>query len=589
MNTLIARWLCVLCLAAACTACGDDGISVVEGTGVTAADWSVENTVDAKGGMAMYSFTAAAEWSATSNTDWCTLLTPSGGAGECSLRIRVDVNTTDQPRVSDLNVRVAGFARPATFRIVQPEGYDPGGDGRFREVNEWMYDYMESNYLWNEPLPELPLDYSLDYRSFLTSMLDGVAAAGDLNHEDGVWNGGKRESYYTFIQSGAPTGASAKAVGQTVNGTGIFLLQPARLPDGVVGLAVMAVTPGSPADVAGLCRGDFISEVDGVVLNQSNYEQYGQRVYDGPVTILPNIIIWDGNEYRMVPRGDVRLDVGRFTDPAIYKHQVIPLEDGRKVGYLVYMGFHCDYDQQLMTVFDQFAAAGVSELILDLRYNNGGDVLAGNVLATLVAGRNYKGSVLANFVYNAARTAAGEQCDLRIGEKVSAIAPGGYQPIEDALDHALGLQTIYVICSATTASASEMLVHGLRGLDLEVRMVGTTTNGKNVGMEGISRKFHSYDYAFYPVTFYTQNAKGSCDYADGIVPDLLINDKGYYPGDFGTDDDTLCAATLHWVITGSRPSFSAASIRRATPLGDMAAERLARRMGGCVVHPVRQP
>lgn len=583
------QWFAILCLSIACTACGDNGIAVMEGTGVNAADWSGENPVDAKGGVVMYSFTAAAEWTATSNADWCTLLTPSGGAGACSLRLNVEVNTTDQPRTVLLSVQVAGFAQAATFRIWQPEGYSGQGDGRFREINEWMYDYMQSHYLWNEPLPRLPLDYTLDYRRFLTSMLDGVAAAGDLNHEDGVWRGGKRESYYTYIQSSAPTGASAMAAGQTVNGTGIFLLRPARLPDGVVGLAVMAVTPGSPAAAAGLRRGDFITQVDGVTLTMDNYEQYGPKVYDGPVTILPNTMIWNGNQYRMVPREQVQLAAGRYTDPAIYTHRVVTLDNGRKVGYLVYMGFHCDYDRELMQIFDQFAGQGISDLILDLRYNSGGDVLAANVLATLITGRNYKGLVLTNFIYNAARTAAGEQCDLRIGEPVSAIAPGGYAPIEEALDHALGLQTLYVICSATTASASEMLVNGLRGLDIEVRMVGTTTNGKNVGMEGISRKFHSYDYAFYPVTFYTENAKGSRDYADGIVPEAFIDDKGYFPGDFGTEDDTLCAATLSWIITGTKPSISAATLRRATPLGDLTTERLARRMGGCVVHPVQQP
>lgn len=591
MKTLLSRWLAVLCLTAICAACGDDEgtIPTLEGTGVTSPGWQDENSADTKGGTLMYSFTAAAEWTAASDADWCTLLTPDGGAGECSLRLRIAANTTDQPRTARVSVQLMGFQTPAVFSVSQPEGYSQQGDGRFKEVNEWMYDYMQRNYLWNEPLPSLALDYTLDYQRFLTSVLDGVAAEGDLNHEDGVWKGGKRQSYYTYVQSGAPTGASAMAVGQTVNGTGVFLLRPARLPDGVVGLTVMAVAPGSSADEGGLKRGDFITTVDGVTLTADNYEQFGNKVYNGPVTVTPNDLIWSGNTYRMYARADVQLAAGRYTDPAIYKHRVIPLDNGRRVGYLVYMGFHCDYDRDLMSIFDEFASQGISDLILDLRYNNGGDVLASNVLATLIAGQNYKGLVFANFVYNAARTAAGERGDLRIGEKVSSSAPDGYQPIEDALGHAVNMRTIYVICSSVTASASEMLINGLRGLDIEVRMVGTPTNGKNVGMEGISRKFYSYDFAFYPVTFYTENAKGFRDYSDGITPDLVIDDSGYFPGEFGTMDDSLCGATLTWIITGQKPSLSGISRHAVVPLGDLPSERMALRPGGCVVHPVKQP
>ncbi|HJI20049.1 MAG: S41 family peptidase [Alistipes sp.] len=588
MKALILRLFVAFVAVAASVACGDDDqgtFPVLEGTGITSPSWNDDNPAEAKEGIVMFSFSAAGAWTASSDADWCGVLTASGGAGECSLRLRLSANTSDTPRTAVLTIRLEGYETPAVFRVTQAEGYSQQGDGRYREVNEWMYDYMESHYLWNEPLPSLPLDYSLDYQQFLTSMLDAVAAQDDVNHEDGVWLGGKRKYYYTYVQSGAPIGASSLAVGQTVNGTGIFLMQPALLPDGVVGLAIQAVTPGSPAAEAGLKRGDFISHVNGTTLTANNYEQLGQLVYNGPVRVTPNDMIWNGDDYRMYPREEVSLGAGRYTDPAIYKHDVLSLDNGRKVGYLVYMGFHCDYDRELLGIFDQFAAAGISDLILDLRYNNGGDVLAADVLATLIAGRDYQGQVLAHFVYNAARTAAGESDDLRIGDPVSNTAPGGYQPIGDALDHAVALPKVYVICSSVTASASEMLVNGLRGLGIEVRMLGTTTNGKNVGMEGISRKFFSYDFLFYPVTFYTENSQGFRDYSNGFVPDFVLDDSGIFPGEFGTTADMLCYAALTWISTGSKPVIAGSSLRRTTLLGDMVSERMARRLGGCLVHP----
>lgn len=594
MRTILAKWLALACFLSLFTACSDDDTvtpgkpGTQEGTGISDESWTAENPTDAKGGMVIYSFAAAAEWTASSDSEWCEVITEKGGAGECSLRLSLAVNTADQPRTASVTVQLQGYDTPASFKVTQ-KGYEPHGDGRFEEVNKWMYDYMESHYLWNEPVSSLVLDYSVDYQNFLTQMLDGVAAHDNVNREDGIWQGDKRLSYYTFVQSGAPTGTgtSTLAVGAPVNGTGVFLQRPTRLPDGVVGLAIMAVTPGSPAADAGLQRGDFISKVNGTVLTADNYEQLGKLVYNGPVTVTPNKLDWNGKSYTMIPFEDVSLASARYTDPAIYANSVLSFKDGRKVGYLLYMGFHCDYDRQLMDVFDKFAEAGVSDLILDLRYNNGGDVLAADVLATLIAGNAYKGQILSQFVYNEARTAAGEQGELRIGEKVNVSAPGGYQPIEDALDHALSLRTLYVICSSTTASASEMLINGLRGLDFDVRMIGTTTNGKNVGMEGISRKFYTYDFAFYPVSFYTENAKGFRDYANGLVPDFVLDDYGLYPGDFGTVDDTYCSAAIYWIQNGSMPVLPAS--REATPLSDWTAKRMERRFGGCIVRPVQEP
>ena len=69
----------------------------------------------------------------------------------------------------------------------------------------------------------------------------------------------------------------------------------------------------------------------------------------------------------------------------------------KKVGYLLYMGFNIDYDDELMAAFERFRQQNVTDLILDLRYNNGGDVLSSAVLGTLVAGNDYKGTGLCTY------------------------------------------------------------------------------------------------------------------------------------------------------------------------------------------------
>ena len=111
----------------------------------------------------------------------------------------------------------------------------------------------------------------------------------------------------------------------------------------------------------------------------------------------------------------------------------------------------------------------------------------------------------------------------------------------------MGLKKIYVLVSQTTASASEMVINGLRGLDIEVNLIGQTTNGKNVGMEGVMRSFYNHEFLLYPVTFYVENAKGFRDYSTGFVPDVEIDDSAIYPGEFGTMEDQLGYIALVWI------------------------------------------
>lgn len=260
----------------------------------------------------------------------------------------------------------------------------------------------------------------------------------------------------------------------------------------------------------------------------------------------------------------------------------------KKVGYLLYMGFNIDYDDELMAAFERFRQQNVTDLILDLRYNNGGDVLSSAVLGTLVAGNDYKGQVYAHTTFNEDRTEAGEGGDYKIGvkETVERI----YEPLETALQHAVGLKKIYVLVSQTTASASEMVINGLRGLDIEVNLIGQTTNGKNVGMEGVMRSFYNHEFLLYPVTFYVENAKGFRDYSTGFVPDVEIDDSAIYPGEFGTMEDQLGYIALVWIKSGKKPELQASSLTRGggspmKPFGDLWDIRPIRPMGGAVMRP----
>ncbi len=430
--------------------------------------------------------------------------------------------------------------------------------GKYATVNKWMYSYMSQNYLWPDPLTTMKTDYSLDYEKFLQSVLDGVAEHKDargraLNYDDGHWIDGRREYYYSYVK-----GPEIKSrAGDEVTETGLWMLRATELPSGSIGIAVEVVTPDSPASRAGMQRGMFITEVNGEQVTASNYRSMLERLYYGVgVRLLPNRVTWDENGIdRLEPLPEVTISAETFVDPAIYRSTVVPV-GGKRVGYLLYMGFESEADRELAEVFRTFRDNNVDELVVDLRYNGGGSVRSSTLLATLILGDAYKGETYCRMVYNATRMAASKPGVYRIGDKLVPDGSGTYQPIADALSQALGLKRIYVICSENTASASELLVNGLRGFDLEVRLVGTRTNGKNVGMEGfVDYEVAGEKYTFMPITFYSENAKGFRDYSDGFVPDVTYDDSNFYPGDFATQDDAYFSIVSRWIESGNKPEI----------------------------------
>ena len=534
----------------------------LEGTGISEISWSEAIAADEDGEMLSLTFTAAGKWTAVSSKpEWCEILTASGVSGEAALRINITKNTTALPRKAEVLIKVEDFPLSETLIISQAEGVVEKGDGRYREINEWVYDKMSSTYLWNEPVKTLALDYSIGYQAFLKSILDGVSKQDDINHDDGAYKQDYRTEYYTQIVSNAP---ETKAVGQQTRGNGFYLLRPVNLGT-AIGVLVDTVIPGGPADRLGIKRGDFITEVNGVSITMDNYKSVTGKIYTDALTIRTNSVVWEGaqlDQAVLTPIGTFELTPDYYIEPAIYKAETIELSNGKKVGYLLYMGFHADYDEQLMTVFDKFKADGIDDLVLDLRYNNGGEILSSTVMATMIAGAAHQGKTLAKLTFNEERTAAGESASYRIGVKETIEYPDGYLPIEDALQHSIDLDRVFVIATNLTASASEIIINGLRGLDIEVNLIGTRTSGKNVGMEGFSKKYRNYDFLFYPVSFYIENAKGFRDYPEGFEPDIYLDDSNYYPGgDFGTMGDYLCNAAFGWIRTGQKPGKSASAQR----------------------------
>ncbi len=445
-------------------------------------------------------------------------------------------------------------------------------------IDRWMFDYMKTHYLWNEAVQQVTPDYTLDYEQFLDDILEKVAVQKDelgrpVNYDDGHWvtdektGESKRSSFYSNIRryKKSKTAAAPETRGthKQAEGLGIETMfymsrNGDKKPPYV--FLIAAVTPGSPADKAGLQRGDLISRVDGSAITDIASVNAGWEKLMLTESGTVRLTRFDWATEQDLP--EISVTVASYADNPVWKTKTVNTGNGKKVGYLCYSSFNYFYDNELIKAFSKFREESIQELVIDLRYNGGGHVVSSVVLGTLVAGDAYKGEVYARTTYNASRK--NETPDVyKLGEAQYNKTAYPHDPIATALLSAVGLPRIYVLCTDYTASASELLINGLRGVGIEVRLIGSTTNGKNVGMEMKTETFGNYDYEFSPITFYIANGNGESDYGDGFVPDVEVeqedflykNSEGKFVGtDWGDEEhETLFRLALQWIEYGSKP------------------------------------
>ena len=221
---------------------------------------------------------------------------------------------------------------------------------------------------------------------------------------------------------------------------------------------------------------------------------------------------------------------------------------GRRVGYVAYNSFtrgpvdsSIEYDLDLENVFETFETEGIDELVVDLRYNGGGAVSSCQKLLSMIVPKEKLGQKAFTLRHNS-------QIEEQLGEDEHVI-----NLLENYSN--VNMKRVYVIATDMTASASEMVIVGLRGLDVGVTVVGGNTEGKNVGMDVMSKYIDGYNYTFAPITFQIYNAKGFTEYSQGIPADYKVDEwedlrsNGWKP--LGDPEEAVLKMVLN-LIDGSR-------------------------------------
>ncbi len=316
----------------------------------------------------------------------------------------------------------------------------------------------------------------------------------------------------------------------------------------------------SPAKKAGLKRGDLIVTVNGREMTEQSYSSVYPALISGDTVTVG---LSDGSTKTITAKT-------MYEDPVLLS-KVFDCGD-KKVGYLVYTSFTLDSCKDLVEVCKSFKAAGVSELILDLRYNGGGFVTTEQVLASMLApeAEVLAGSVLSTEVYNADLTTYYKQSDVDTNTYFSTKFNLGSKDNPDWLSTEganIGLDKLYAIVDSGTASASEAILCDLYPY-MDITLVGGQTHGKfcsGIPLEGeefyidfadvlteqmgassvVAGKKYAKNWGLYVMIsrFADKNGETRC-MPDGLTPDVEVEDEPWDGVQLGNPKETMLAEAL---------------------------------------------
>jgi len=419
---------------------------------------------------------------------------------------------------------------------------------------QWVRAYLNEAYLWYDQMPLV--NASAPAYSNTSDVLGSLGAYFDASLTQGVTSSGALTDRFSFI---TPTSTSNALFDSGVEaGTGVqWRMLSGRAPRGI---RVAYIEPGSEAATKGVRRGDTLLTVDGV----SADDQTSAGVDVLNAALFPSAT--GGTHTYVLSRAGaanvtVSMTTAAITTKPVLSYGFITATDGQKVGNIVFNAHVAPAEGQLITAVNYLKTQGVTDLVLDLRYNGGGYLYIASELAYMIAGPSRTtGKVFEKFNYNAKRVADNNR----------PAQPFDSLDGNDAALPTLNLSRVYVLTTASTCSASESIINSLRGVDVDVRQIGSASCGKPYGFAAKDNCGISY----FPIEFKGVNAKGFGDYTDGFVPNGsgAAGVPGCVAGDdftheLGDANEGLLKAALDYRTSGSCPvaasSESPQSVGRA--------------------------
>ncbi|MDR2274771.1 MAG: hypothetical protein LBF27_27940 [Sphingobacterium sp.] len=361
-------------------------------------------------------------------------------------------------------------------------------------VNTWIIDSLRRYYLWNESLPK-KVNMDQDPQLFFRSLL----------HAD------DRFSY--MVNPTDPNSFSKSNRNQFGFDYSTLVSADGKLVFGVIKYVYL----DSPASRNGLKRGDYISKINGQQLTASNAVVLQKELLTGDKGQL-TLAAFENNSLKDIQTVD--LTKGMLLEQPILR-EIFRL-NARTIGYLYINDFSRGIAQSAISDFNVFRNENIDALIVDLRYNPGGQVAEAAGLAGLISGLSFDTA----FITYKGNKNGGRKTE-SIGQSASSDGTLQYDQI---LETGLKLKEVYILTSATTASAAEILINNLKPY-VNVITIGEKTRGKDEASFVIRdmRPTKTISWEMHPIIYKLSNALGVGDYAAGIAPQYNVNEFEVLP------------------------------------------------------------
>ncbi len=361
-------------------------------------------------------------------------------------------------------------------------------------TSEYLYDLMDDYYFWTEEMPSNP---NLNKNPFI--LLE------ELRYEPlDKWSYiVSTEEYNAYYSQGVFTGY----------GFGYF-------PDSQGNIRVTFVFHDSPFATQHIARGWIIKAINGVDVNINSN--------------MPQLLVGETHNFTFIDPNGVEKD-HTFTKRVVEINTVL-LDTvynvgGKNIGYLVFKSFIQKSKYELIDAFGRMKDKNADELIVDLRYNGGGQVNIALLLGGLIGGEKVTDEVMIKYLHNKNHVDENNE--------------------ENFVYHQyhLDLNRVVFITTRGSASASELLINGLQPY-METILIGDDTHGKPVGMYSWPFK----DYTVVPISFKITNSQNKGDYFEGIPVNAFVDDDVTH--NFG-DTTELCLRESIYYLTNNEFSSNA--------------------------------
>ena len=426
-----------------------------------------------------------------------------------------------------------------TFSSCKKNDSSGPDDTANNEINEWVVENMRYVYYWNESIPaDSRLNFSQEPPAFFETLRNPA-------------------DRFSWISKADELEENLSGV-STSTGMNFFLVQYNCDNSGnncrnLFG-TVRNVVPGSPAEAAGVERGMIFTGVNGQTLTPGNYMSVLDPYLKGQGFSI-NLATLNNNT--LAPSDEtIALTATKIAEPSVQFTRIMTTSSGRKVGYLFYNRFLNNRVDEVFKAFQDFKAAGVNELVLDLRYNLGGGIAVAGLLGALIKQNYASEQIFVNYNYNNILNS-----EIPLSERSQSFAvlfpPLSSKSDEEAVKEMdakvkaanLNLTKVYILGTGNSASASELVIHNLAPY-MEVIHIGERTMGKNEGSLTIKdeRKPRQIDWAIQPIVVKLADKNGEGDYDTGLEPDYEVDEFSVLPFlPHGSEDDPLIAKALELI------------------------------------------